>query len=305
MKTLIASFLTAIALTWGWDTYYVNAPLQGEWLWLARQQGLFLSGLWSIALMSVVMVLAVRPAWLEKPLGGMDRMYRLHKWAGILAISFAATHWLLDMSSDLLKSWIGKAGRPPKFDLGALAEATRPLAKDLGEWIIYALIAMLIITLWKRFPYKFWRYVHRVMPVAYLGLVLQTAVLAPPWYWTQPIGMLLAICLAAGTVASVMTLTGHIGKSRKTHGSVVSVATPSDTVTEVNCNLGSKWPGHRAGQFAFVTFNRAEGAHPYTIASADRHDGTVAFQIKALGDHTSGLAETLTVGQAVTVEGPY
>lgn len=305
MKTLLASFLTLITLAWGWDTFYVNPPTQGALLWLMRQQGLFLSGLWSIALMSLVMVLAVRPAWLEKPLGGMDRMYQLHKWAGILAISFAAAHWLLDMSSDLLKALIGKAGRPPKFDLSELALAARPLAKDLGEWIVYALIVMLLITLWKRFPYKFWRYVHRVMPVAYLGLVFHTVALAPPWYWAQPIGMLLALCMAAGTVASIMTLAGHIGKSRKAHGIVVSVARPSAMITEVNCNLGSTWPGHRAGQFAFVTFNRAEGAHPYTIASADRNDGMVTFQIKALGDYTTRLAETLRTGQDVTVEGPY
>lgn len=215
MKALLASFLTLFALAWGWDTYYVNVPLQGDWLWLARQQGLFLSGIWSIALMSLVMLLAIRPAWLEKPLGGMDRMYRLHKWAGILAIGFATMHWLLDMSSDLLKALIGSAGRPPKFDLSWLGQVGRHLAKDTGEWIIYALIAMLLITLWKRFPYKFWRYVHRAMPLAYLGLVFHAVVLAPPWYWTQPIGVLLAICLATGTLASILTLAGRIGKRRK------------------------------------------------------------------------------------------
>ncbi|NYT62018.1 ferric reductase-like transmembrane domain-containing protein [Alcaligenaceae bacterium] len=305
MKTLLASFLALITLAWGWDTFYVTPPAQGALLWLIRQQALFLSGLWSIALMSLVMVLAVRPAWLEKPLGGMDRMYRLHKWAGILAISFAIMHWLLDMSSDLLKALIGKAGRPPKFDLAGLAELGRPLAKDMGEWIIYALIAMLLITLWKRFPYKFWRYLHRVMPVAYLGLAFHAVVLAPPWYWSQPIGMLLAVCLAAGTVASIVTLAGLIGKNRRVHGSITSIARPSATITEITCKLGSTWPGHRAGQFAFVTFDRAEGAHPFTIASADQHDGMVTFQIKALGDYTTHLADTLVTGQALTVEGPY
>lgn len=305
MKTLLTVFLATIALAWGWDIFYVAAAPQGALPWLLRQQALFLSGLWSICLMSLVMVLATRPGWLEKPLGGMDRMYRLHKWAGILAIVFAAGHWLLDLSGGLLKTMIGSTGKPPKFELSALAQAARPLAKDLGEWIIYAMLIMLVITLWKRFPYKFWRHVHRVMPPLYLGLIFHTAALAPPRYWTQPIGILLAICLTAGTVASVLAMIGFIGKRRKTHGSVVAVRRPAGDVTEVTCRLDHKWPGHRPGQFAFVTFDCAEGPHPFTIASAHRNDRTVSFMIKTLGDHTAQLADTLAAGQAVTVEGPY
>lgn len=305
MKTLLTVFLAVIALAWGWDTFYITGAPQGALPWVLRQQALFLSGLWSICLMSLIMVLALRPAWLEKPLGGMDRMYRLHKWSGILAIAFAATHWLLDLSGDLLKTMIGRAGKPPKFDLSALAQAARPLAKDMGEWIVYALIIMLLITLWKRFPYKFWRYVHRVMPLLYLGLVFHTVALAPPWYWAQPIGIVLAVCLTAGTVASVLTLTGRIGKNRKFQGSVVAVNRTANNITEVTCLLDLKWPGHQPGQFAFVTFDKAEGAHPFTIACAHRNDGTINFQIKTLGDHTAQLANTLLAGQAVTVEGPY
>ncbi|MEJ1731466.1 ferric reductase-like transmembrane domain-containing protein, partial [Escherichia coli] len=75
---------------------------------------LYLTGLLSIGLMSLVMVLAVRPAWLEGPLGGMDKIYHLHKWGGILAISFAAAHWLFEMASDPLKEMFGKSGRPAK-----------------------------------------------------------------------------------------------------------------------------------------------------------------------------------------------
>ena len=37
------------------------------------------------------MTLATRPVWLERPLGGMDRVYRLHKWSGILAVGFAVS----------------------------------------------------------------------------------------------------------------------------------------------------------------------------------------------------------------------
>jgi predicted ferric reductase len=76
----------------------------------------------------------------------------------------------------------------------------------------------------------------------------------------------------------------------------------------VRCRLDRGWHGHRPGQFAFVTFDdidNKEGAHPFTIASADHGDRVVSFQIKALGDFTSSLAVRLQPGQKVRVEGPY
>ncbi len=48
-----------------------------------------------------------------------------------------------------------------------------------------------------------------------------------------------------------------------------------------------------------------EGDHPFTIASADRGDRRVTFEIKALGDYTRGLARRLQAGARMTAEGPY
>jgi predicted ferric reductase len=70
--------------------------------------------------------------------------------------------------------------------------------------------------------------------------------------------------------------------------------------------LGPGWPGHAAGQFAFVTSDPREGAHPYTIASAwQPAEPGITVVTKALGDHTRRLRERLHPGMPVTVEGPY
>ena len=52
------------------------------------------SGVISIGAMSVAMVLALRPVWLEPWLGGLDKSYRLHKWLGISALVTAVLHWV-------------------------------------------------------------------------------------------------------------------------------------------------------------------------------------------------------------------
>jgi len=305
MPAVLTAFITLVTLAWGWELGTAPGEPVPLTAWTVREHGLNLTGLWSFSLMSLAMVLATRPRWLERPFGGMDRIYRVHKWAGILAIGFAAGHWLVEMSDDVIKTVFGRAGRLPKEHAGGFLESMRDLAEDLGEWAIYALLAMLVITLWKRFPFNVWRLLHKAMPVLYLMLAFHAAFLAPLAYWGEPVGLLLAGLIAAGSAASAVALTGRIGQQRQAGGTIESVREAGPGVTEVTCRLDERWKGHRAGQFAFVTFHRAEGAHPFTIASADRGDRRLSFQIKALGDYTRGLAGRLRAGDPVRIEGPY
>ncbi|MBD9431066.1 ferric reductase-like transmembrane domain-containing protein [Achromobacter sp. ACM03] len=302
----IGGFLRVLTLAWGLDAFILQPPATGAWYWVARQQGLYLTGVWSIGLMALIMLLALRPAWLERPLGGMDKIYRLHKWAGILAVSAGAAHWLLKLASGPLKSLADAGNRPARDVVLTLFESSRGLAKDMGEWSIYLLLAMLAITLWRRFPYRGWRLLHRAMPVLFLSLAFHTAALAPARYWSGPVGLLLIPLLAAGSYAALVALLGRVGSGRRAQGRIVSLAHQPGDILEVSCELDANWREHQAGQFAFVTFDRKEGAHPYTIASAPvAGEPRVTFQIKALGDYTRGLARTLRIGQPVAVEGPY
>ncbi|CCK76960.1 conserved hypothetical protein [Oleispira antarctica RB-8] len=303
-----------IFTVWAWS-YAMNTTATASLPWEIYNNGLYLSGLLSIALMSITMMLAIRPAWLETPFNGLDKVYRLHKWTGILAVVFAAFHWLIEMGDDVIKSLFGRDGRLPKEDFSGFIEMMRDAAEDVGEWTVYLIFAMLLLTLWKRFPYNIWRYVHRAMPILYLLLVFHAVFLAPLVWWQQPVGLLMALLLVGGSIASMVSLKGKIGQSRKVQGTICSISPqsisarskiePTNDIIEVECQLENKWKGHRAGQFVFVTFDRIEGAHPFTIASLDRGNGLVTFQIKALGDYTKRLDHKLSMGQSVTVEGPY
>ncbi|WP_251362836.1 ferric reductase-like transmembrane domain-containing protein [Escherichia coli] len=58
-------------------------------IWFIRQNTLFFTGTLAWCLMTLTMCLSLRSSWLNKVLGGLDKAWRLHKWAGICAIAFA------------------------------------------------------------------------------------------------------------------------------------------------------------------------------------------------------------------------
>lgn len=304
MKKPLLGLLAVVGTAWAWSWFAGLTPTSTNFhVWSLRREAILFSGIAAFVLMSVIMLLATRPAWADEALGGMDKVYELHKWAGILAITMSAGHWLFDLSDDLLENFVAKPAKGPR-DMFAMFEPLRHLAKDLGEWSVYLLLAMLVLTLWKLVPYRFWRFVHRAMPVLYLALAMHALVLMPASLWTQPVGAVLAIALAAGVYGSVVSLTGRIGAGRRMAGRIDSVA-QADEVLAVRCRVDRGWREPSPGQFAFVTFSAGEGAHPFTIASIDAQQRVLGFEIKALGDYTARLGQRLRAGMPVQIEGPY
>lgn len=273
------------------------------------------SGIVAIAAMSVAMLLALRLRWLEPRLGGLDKMYRLHKWLGLSALALSVLHWWLAQGTKWMVRW-GWLTRPARGPRPAANDpsvvegwllAQRKLAESVGEWAFYAVALLIVLALVKRFPYHLFTKTHRWIAAVYLLLAWHALVLTRFDYWRQPLGWLMAALLAGGVVAALWSLFGRIGAGRKVDGQVESLQYyPALDVLESRIALQPGWPGHAAGQFAFVTSDRREGAHPYTIASAwDAANPRITFITKALGDHTRRLPQRLKPGLPVTVEGPY
>ncbi len=299
MKKIMYAVAVVVLAAWALTVIGHN-PQMDVWWW--RKQLIYVTGLGSFVLMSLIMLLSVRPLWLEKRLHGLDKMYRLHKWAGIWAIGLALGHYLLDLSKDLLKVFFERGAKGQRVE--TFLEMFRDAAKDVGEWSVWILGIMLVITLWQRFPYHIWRYTHKTLSVIYLVIAFHGVVLAPAGWWTEPAGVLLAVSAVVGVYCAFVALSGAIGRTRRYPGTVLAVKQHEGEVLEVTCQLPKHW-SHRPGQFAFITLDRFEGAHPFTINSADQASGQVSFAIKALGDYTTRLQTELDAGRAVTVEGPY
>jgi predicted ferric reductase len=272
------------------------------------------TGVVAIGVMSVAMLLALRPKPIERSLGGLDKMYRLHRWLGITALVISVLHWWWAKGTKWMVGWgwLDKPERkqPIEQTLSSFEEwlqSQRGLAELLGEWVFYAVAILIVLALVKRFPYHLFRKTHNWLAIAYLVLVFHTVVLTKASYWSQPVGWILAILMMGGVVSALLVLTGRIGAKRRVDGVIKSLTYYAGLrVMEGVLEVEDGWKGHTPGQFAFVKSSTREGAHPYTIASAwDPKERRLTFITKELGDWTSRIRDRLKVGMPVSVEGPY
>lgn len=312
IKLTLALSITFITLIWFLTNTLLYIPFDSNLFTKSLAQ---YTGIIAFSAMTFSMLLATRPMWIEKRLGGLDKIYRLHKWLGILAFSFSIMHWLV---SKLPQWWSyldriiildAISGATEEVDPGAFEvflESLESTALLVGEYFFYLTVLFLIMALLKKIPYRFFAKTHIAMAVIYLALVFHAFALMYIDYWTQPIGISVLILMTIGTVSSFIVLLGQVGKKRKAEGSILSVNTyPDMNMVELTVKSDT-WKGHNEGQFAFLKFEKHEPQHPFTISSAwNNKTKNISFTIKALGDYTNTLANKLKIGDPVVLEGAY
>ena len=268
-----------------------------------------LTGALALGWMGVAMLLAWRPLFIERALGGLDKLYYVHKWVGIGAVLLVVVHWLLILSPRTLIDWgwvealAGGARRPGGGHGGHGGHGG--IAREMGEWAAWLMIVIGIAALLRFVPYSWFRKLHKGFPVAFLLGAYHSVMLLPHDIIATPFGLLMLAIALAGSVIALRSLFGMIGAAHRHRGQVVGVATGPAGVLELAIDPGRQWPGHQTGQFALLTLDRDEGAHPFSIVSEWVPGAPLRFAIKPLGDYTATLAGRVRVGDAATIEGPY
>lgn len=308
IRIIFAALCIALTVLW----------LEADRLWTdgsftqLRVSLLNYTGIIAIGVMAVSLLLALRSTAMEPYVGGLDKSYRLHKWLGVAGLVMAIAHWVWVQAP----SWLVTLGvmsapeRAPNGNRGAYGPAfLRTLqgpARAVGQWAFWAALVLIVLALVKWFPYRQFIRTHRFLAIVYLALVFHSIVLLKISYWTYVIGWLVAALTAAGCVAAIYILFKRVGRTRQAVGAVESLTQHQDgRIVAVRICLKDRWPGHDAGQFAFVRFADDEQPHPFTISSSWQDDGLLTFVIKGLGDYTSELPSRLEPGSLATVEGPY
>ncbi|NUN60954.1 MAG: ferric reductase-like transmembrane domain-containing protein [Burkholderiaceae bacterium] len=315
IRRVFWTFLLLLSAAWWLSDPTPMADLTHVFAW--RAVLLQYTGVLGIGVMALALVLAARPVAFEPWLGGLDKMYRLHKWLGITALALSVAHWLLAVLPGHLVGlgWLRRqaySASPLRTEMPALEwlqqtlRGQRGMAVMVGEWAFCLAVLMMLLALVRYFPYRYFFKVHRLLAAAFLALAWHAVVLMRVDYWMGALGPPLAVLVVAGSIAAVRVLLRRVAAGRKAVGEVSAITRHEALHTlELTIDIKGRWSGHRAGQFAFVTFHTREGAHPFTIASPWTGDGRISFLIKALGDYTRTLERRLHVGSVVQVEGPY
>jgi predicted ferric reductase len=255
-------------------------------------------GIGSVALvaMSLCLLLAARPSFLEPFFGGLDRMYHFHKWSGIAALGAMVLHEQTkpDVEDYARETLLGEVGA------------------SLGEVTYYPLMVLIVLSWVKRFPlidweipYHLWWFSHRLMGAFFAIAAVHYWLVDVPPDWGGGLTLLLNICAATGILSYAFT--EFIARKWRRRAYTVSSVERQPGATAVTLRPVGRAMRWRAGQFAFLNIVGASSAeaHPFSLAGGPNPAGTIHFEIKPLGDWTRRLPDRLQPGSQVQVEGPY
>lgn len=251
------------------------------------------SGVAALSLMAMAALLGSRWRAVESAFGGLDRVYDTHKWLGVWALAFASFHFVF------------KAGLPG-WDTAAImplpGAATR-LARQLSY---VALVVIVLLALNRKIPYSTWRWWHKLSGPLFLIVVLHWLSFKSPIALASPAGVWLAVMATLGIAAATYKLLLYRLWSRHAEYRLVSVTT-SASAARIELAPVAHGVAFAPGQFAFLSLQHdgLREPHPFTIASAGRPDGRIAFVVRALGDYTTRLVVQAAPGMYAQVYAPF
>ena len=252
--------------------------------------GLYIGAV-AILLMAWSFVLALRIRTLERFFGGLDSMYRTHRWSGALAVVSMFLH--VQIEPQLADGVLGasKSAAETALDLAGGAEV-----------MFYALVA---VSLLRWFPYRIWRWTHKALGVPFILSCWHFFTSEKPYGNGSGWGWWFGTVMLVGVGAYLARV---VGRDVLVPGTPYRItgAESRGSALELTMTAAGQGINFRAGQFAVVKV-QAPGLrepHIFTIASSPG-DGQLRFFIRDLGDWTRRLFEADLVGVPVIVEGPY
>lgn len=259
---------------------------------LARSLGIVL-GWAGCGLLLASLVLMLRETRLARGMGGLERMYRWHHWAGMAAYVLLLAHPLL-LAAD---------GWP---DQRLLAWQTiSPFGQGWAVWSGWLSLVLLMLglaaTFENRIPYRTWRWLHVGLGFAVLCGLLHLILLGID----EPVLPVLGL---AAFFLGWRIVRDDFGMAARPY--IVQTATPvADAMVEISLKPLSNAVAAAPGQFVLVAFFAGPGFqgcgefHPFTV-SAVGDDGAIRVGIKALGDCTRKI-QSIGPGVTARVHGAF
>ena len=291
-----------VAIVWLWvHGGNLHVARTGDLLTsLARITGLL--GAYS-ALLQVLLL--ARLPWLER-VTGFDRLSVWHRWNGHACLYLVLAHVVLSVYGYAL---LDKISVPREIST-MLGGGIYPgmITATVGTALLIVVVASSIVVARRRLPYEWWYAVHLT---AYASIALG-------WFHQIPTGNELvldrvaadywrALYLATLAILLIWRVLVPLANVFRFQLRVAEVVTETPGVVSLRI-AGRRLDRLQAeaGQFflwRFLDRRRWRTAHPFSLSAAP--DGrSLRITVKALGDHTSRLAE-IAPGTRVLAEGPF
>jgi predicted ferric reductase len=249
-----------------------------------------------LVLFAVDVLLSTRIPLLDHLFGGLDKVYHIHHYTGLLAFILLVLHPIF-LAARLLTISVTASliFFLPVWDIGI----------DIGKLSLILMAGVLLITLYIRLKYQTSKRIHQLFGIPFfLGgahALLSGSVIA-----AIPILQIYLLGLVGITMASWIhtTILGNPLISKGIY-QVSEVKRVHPEITEISLTPLKNPIEFIPGQYILIRFNQQglEEPHPFSLTSSNTQP-TIGIAVKALGDFTSGLTQ-LKPHVTATVEGPY
>lgn len=249
-----------------------------------------------MAMFALSLTLSGRYRWYDKLFGGLDKMYIAHRMLGTISLILLIVH-------------------PMALSVLALEEG---IANSLSLWLkvsnfgillgalaLYALVGLVVWSIFAKSKYETFIKVHRFLGVAFIfgaaHAFLAGSILASNsfMYW-----YLLVLTAAGSTTFILYSLLGDI-LHRPLQYKLAKRQKYSGGVTELELAPTSRITNFASGQFVYIAFDelKDQGYHPFSVSSG-RRSANLKLAVREVGDFTDKLDE-LPIGAVARIKGPY
>jgi predicted ferric reductase len=254
------------------------------------------AGASAFSLMAINLFLATRPRFVEPAFGGLDRLYKAHKWIGISLLPLLLFHKFVGMDLD---------GR-------IVASGLAKTAVDIAKIAFLILMPLILLSWLKRLPkmrrdllpYNIWRIGHRVMGLVFIALALHQLFVRVPFDGNSMPAQYLNLMAIIGIASFLYTQFLAPFRPRSFVVSNVEAHPAATIIDAVPKRRG--FARLQPGGFGVISFAKKglRESHPFTISRIG-DDGSLQFSIRALGDYTGRVRAGVAVGDRMTIEAGY
>lgn len=284
--TVAVSYLLWIGALWRRDELY-DSP----WIYLAK-----LGSHGSLTLMCWAFILSTRFRPVEWLFGGLDKVYRGHRFVGESAFFLILLHPFF-----LAVARAEEAGGFLRY-----LWFSDDWARNTGIVALTIFVVLVVLSIYWKIAYHRWKRTHDFFGVL-LVLIVAHAVIAQGEILRYPELALWHGAWVATALAAYIYIRGIYRFAGPQYDFITAGAEEiGDHITEVLLEPAGRHLEFQPGQFVYISFNSdavSEEPHPFSISSPP---GAIPMRlsIKRLGDWTKDI-DRIRRGEPARVWGPY